>query len=143
MIFLSYSSDNSWEADLLQFAFETMLADAKIRVWTYERDQAKNEKAIAERLKTQVKASRALVFIVSAGTLDRGAAQWMELAYADAYEIPTFVLLHQLSYQDLRQRQGGVPPLLLAAQCNSAKQWRDIASDLRRHCTSGSGTPTN
>jgi hypothetical protein len=135
MIFLSYSSDNAVEADLLQFAYETLLADVDARVWTYERDQAKDEKAIAERLKTDVRMSRAVVFLVTPSTLSKGAVQWMELAYADAFDVPTFVLLHQLSFQDLRAQESGVPPLLLAAQCNSAKSWREIARDLKEHCS--------
>lgn len=135
MIFLSYPSDYSVEAELLQFAYETLLVDVNAKIWTYERDQAKDEKSIAEGLKIQVKASKALVFLVTPSTLDKGAAQWMELAYADAFDIPTFILLHHLSYQDLKVPEVGVPPLLLAAQCNSSKQWREVAKDLRKCCS--------
>lgn len=135
MIFLSYPEDHSVEAELLQFAYETLLADINVRVWTYERDQAKDEKAIAESLKVGIKASKAMVFLVTPSTLNKGAAQWMELAYADAFGIPTFILLHHLSYQELKAREAGVPPLLLAAQCNSSKQWREIVEDLRQHCS--------
>jgi hypothetical protein len=134
MIFLSYSSDHSFEAELLQFAFEILLKELNAKVWTYDRDQARDEKAIARNLKERIKQSKALVFLVTPSTLDEGAAQWMELAYADAFEVPTFVLLHQLKYQDLKSRQGGVPPLLLAAQCNSSSQWRMVAEGLRNHC---------
>ncbi|HBK56544.1 MAG TPA: hypothetical protein DDZ76_09750 [Xanthomonadales bacterium] len=47
----------------------------------------------------------------------------MKLAYADAFGVhafgvKTFVLLHHLDYQGLKSRQAGVPPLLLASQCN-------------------------
>lgn len=135
MIFLSYSGDHSVEAELLQFGYETLLADINVKIWTYERDQAKDEKMIAESLKARIKASKALVFLVTPSTLDTGAAQWMELAYADAFDVPTFILLHRLSYQDLKAREAGVPPLLLAAQCNSSKQWREIADNLRKCCS--------
>ena len=134
MIFLSYPSDHSVEAELLQFAYETLLADVKAKVWTYERDQAKDEKAVAESLKVQVKTSKALVALITPSTLEKGATQWMELAYADAFNIPTFILLHHLSYQELKARETGVPPLLLAAQCNSSRQWREVAEDLRKCC---------
>jgi hypothetical protein len=46
----------------------------------------------------------------------------MELAYADAFEVKTFVLLHHLNFFDLKQRATGVPPLLLSSQCNSAME---------------------
>ena len=134
MIFLSYPGDHSVEAELLQFAYETLLAAINAKVWTYERDQAKDEKAIAESLKARIKASKALVFLVTPSTLDKGAAQWMELAYADAFGVPTFILLHRLSYQELKAPEVGAPPLLLAAQCNSSKQWREIVKGLRQHC---------
>jgi hypothetical protein len=137
MIFLSYPGDHSVEAELLQFAYETLLADINAKVWTYERDQAKEEKAIAESLKSRIKASKAMVFLVTPSTLDKGAAQWMELAYADAFGVPTFILLHRLSYQELKTREAGVPPLLLAAQCNSSKQWREIVEGLRQYCSDG------
>lgn len=134
MIFLSYPGDHSVEAEWLQFVYETLLADTKAKVWTYERDQGKGEKAVAERLKAQVKASKAFVFLVTPSTLDKGAAQWMELAYADAFGVPTFILLHHLSYQDLKEKEGGIPPFLLAAHCNSTKDWRKLEEELRRCC---------
>ena len=134
MIFLSYSGDQSVEAELLQFAFEKLLVDVNCKVWTYERDQSKDEKAIAESLKSRIKASNALIFLVSESTLSEGAAQWMELAYADAFDIPTFIMLHHISYQDLKAREGGIPPLLLAAQCNSSSDWKTIANAARTCC---------
>ena len=45
-----------------------------------------------------------LVFLVSPSTLDGGAAQWMELAYADAFNVRTFVLLHHLRFHELKAR---------------------------------------
>lgn len=137
IIFLSHASEQSFEAELLQFAYESLLGDVNAKIWTYKRDQARDEKAVAQQLKTQVKKAKALVFLVSTSTLEKGAAQWMELAYADAYNVPTFVLLQQLAYSDLKARDKGVPPLLLSAECNSADRWREIVTDLRE-CCSGS-----
>jgi hydroxylamine reductase (hybrid-cluster protein) len=57
----------------------------------------------------------------------------MELAYADAFGIPTFVILHHLTHADLLHSNEGVPPLLLSSQCNAASDWRQIVADLRRH----------
>ncbi len=131
LIFLSYSGDNSFEASLLQYALESLLNDLNIQVWTYERDQRKDQKRIAQSLKARVRESIATVFLVSPSTIDTGAAQWMELAYSDAFDVPTFVLLHQLSFQDLKNKEKGVPPLLLESQCNRAIDWKEIVSALR------------
>ena len=131
MIFLSYSSDHAFEAELLQFAYEAMLKDTGAKVWTYQRDQPRDEKSIAQGLKEQVRQSKALVFLATPSTLDKGAAQWVELAYADAFNVPTFVLMHQIKYADLKSRQENVPPLLLAAQCNPSEHWRKLAEDIR------------
>lgn len=129
MIFLSYSSEHAFEADLLQFAFETLLQDIDAKVWTYQRDQARDEKAIARSLKERVKQSKVVVFLVTPTTLNKGATQWMELAYADAFDIPTFVLMHQIKYDELKSRNA--PPLLLSGQCNDSDQWRRLAEDIR------------
>lgn len=129
MIFLSYANDHAFEADLLQFAYEAMLRDLGVKVWAYQRDQPRDEKTIAQSLKEQVRQSKALVFLLTPSTLDKGAAQWMELAYADAFEVPTFVLMHQIKYADLKSRNA--PPLLLARQCNESDQWRNLADDIR------------
>ncbi len=56
----------------------------------------------------------------------------MELAYLDAFNVTTFVLLHHLTFGDLQQRTTGVPPLLLASQCNSSGQWRIVIEDIRK-----------
>ena len=87
-IVISYAAQDEFEADLLKFALETLLAD-----------------------------------------VDAGA--WMELAYADAFEVGTFVLLHHLQYGDLMTSDSSVPPLLLAGQCNAAKDWRTVVEDIR------------
>ena len=132
MIFLSYSRADRVEAQLLQFAFETLLADLNEQIWTYERDQAKSERKVAEALKQKVRESTVMCFLVSDSTIRGGAAQWMELAYADAFEIPTFVLLHRITFEKLKSPEANVPPLLLASHCNLAEKWREIADDMRK-----------
>ena len=112
IIFLSHSSDDAFEACMLQFAFEELMKDLEVKVWAYRRDQNKDEREIAKSLKEQIKNSKATIFLVSPSTLDSNATQWMELAYSDAYGIPTFVLLHHLTYQELKNKTKGVPPLL-------------------------------
>ena len=130
-IFISYSGHDSFEASLLQYAIESMLSSEKVSAWTYQRDQARSESDVAAALKETIRGSAATVFLVSPATIDGGAAQWMELAYADAFGVTTFVLLHHLEFKELRARERGVPPLLLASQCNSAQQWKAIVGDLR------------
>ena len=131
-IFLSYSGEDAFEASLLQYAFETLLYDEDVQIWTYKRDQHKDEKNISESLKERVKESKATIFLVSPTTLDTGATQWMELAYSDAFDVPTFILLHRMTYQELRGREKGVPPLLLSGQCNDAVEWMDLVPELRK-----------
>ena len=79
-----------------------------------------------------MKESKATIFLVSPTTLDTGATQWMELAYSDAFDVPTFILLHRMTYQELRGREKGVPPLLLSGQCNDAVEWMDLVPELRK-----------
>ena len=55
----------------------------------------------------------------------------MELAYADAFGIPTFILLHHLDFEDLKRGLGGVPPLLLSSQCNSASDWMKVLENIK------------
>ena len=129
-IFISYSGHDAFEASLLQFAIEATLGAEKITAWTYQRDQARSEKEIAEALKENVRKSLATIFLVSPSTIDGGAAQWMELAYADAFDVKTFVLLHHLDFRELKNKEHGVPPLLLASQCNEALEWKAIVGDL-------------
>ena len=130
-LFLSYSGDDRFEASLLQYALESMLADVSAKVWTYQRDQSKSQRSIARSLKYRVHRSRATIFLVSPTTLDSGATQWMELAYSDAFEVPTFVLLHHLDYQEVKAKERGVPPLLLSSQCTPALDWKNIVEDIR------------
>jgi hypothetical protein len=131
-VFVSYCGHDEFEAGLLQFAIETLLRDEKVVAWTYQRDQARSEREIAQSIKNRVRDSCATIFIVSPTTLSRGATQWMELAYADAFDVKTFVLLHHLKYSDLKSAESGVPPLLLAGQCNSATEWRTVIEDIRQ-----------
>ncbi len=130
-IFFSYSGDDALVADLLQFVYESTMEDLGVKVWTYRRDQKKNEKDVSEILKNRIKESRAMIFLVSPSTLNGGATQWMELAYSDAFDVPTFVLLHCLTHKELKNSEKGVPPLLLKSQCNQATEWMSIGSELR------------
>lgn len=131
-IFISYSGRDAFEASLLQYALEALLAKDDVRAWTFQRDQARSEKEVANSLKQRVRDSIATVFLVSPETLNDGATQWMELAYSDAFNVDTFVLLHRLDYQELKRNERGVPPLLLSSQCNPAIDWRKIAEDIGR-----------
>ena len=131
-VFISYSGHDAFEASLLQYALESLLADYGVTTWTFQRDQSHSEKEIARSLKERVKQSLATVFLVSPATLESGATQWMELAYSDAFSVDTFILLHHLDYQELKNREHGVPPLLLSSQCNSAKDWRQIIDDIKK-----------
>lgn len=142
-IFLSYSGDDEFEAQLLQYAVEQLLADLRVSVWTYQRDQKGDVRNIGKSLKERVREATATVFLVSPSTLQSGATQWMELAYSDAYDVPTFVILHRLTFSQLRGRRKGVPPLLLEGQCNPSSEWRKVVKALRaRIVHEGSETPS-
>jgi hypothetical protein len=134
-IFRSYAGEDAFEASLLQYAIEHCLADLRAVVWTCQRDQAHDEKAIAEGIKRQIREAQALILLVSPATLTFGATRWMELACADALEVPIFVLLSHVSYAELREREKGVPPLLLQSQCNNATRWQDVVDQIRRRLT--------
>ncbi len=129
-IFISYSGHDKFEADLLKFAFEKILEDKNVSAWTFQRDQNRSEKEIANSLKERVKESVATVFLVSPTTLEEGATQWMELAYSDAFDVETFILLHHIDYQQLKENEKGIPPILLSSQCNSAYDWRIVVNDI-------------
>lgn len=130
-VFISYAGHDSFEASLLQFSIETLLAPQRVTAWTFQRDQSRSENEVATALKKSVRDSIATIFIVSPSTIEGGAAQWVELGYSDAFDVETFVLLHHLDYNDLKNKERGVPPLLLASQCNSAMEWRDVVEDIR------------
>ena len=130
-VFLSYSGKDAFEASLLQFALERLLEDVGVAVWTYQRDQDKAERAIAHSLKARMQEADAAVVLVSPATLASCAAQWMELAYADAFGVPLYVLLHRLTFAELKAKEEGVPPLLLEGQCNPSSQWKEVVAALR------------
>ena len=129
-VFISYSGHDEFEASLLQYAIETLLQDAGVKAWTFQRDQKLSEKEIATSLKKKVKESLATIFLVSPTTLNSGATQWMELAYSDAFDVDTYVLLHHLEYKELKNQETGVPPLLLSSQCNPSIQWSNVISQI-------------
>lgn len=136
-IFLSYAGKDSFEAGLLQFALERLLEDLGVVVWTYERDQDKGERRIAHSLKARVQQASASIFLASPATFASGAAQWMELAYADAFDVPIYVLLHRMSFAELKAKEEGVPPLLLEGQCNPSSQWKDVIAAIRAQLQAG------
>ena len=131
-VFISYSGRDEFEASLLQFALEKILEAEDVVAWTFQRDQARSEREIALSLKERVRESTASIFLISPDTLESGASQWMELAYADAFDVETFILLNHLKFQDLKERVAGVPPLLLSSQCNPAMEWKNVAEDIRK-----------
>lgn len=132
-IFLSYSGKDGFEATLLQEWIENRFASTGVSVWTFDRDQKRDEANISRSLKDTIRDSVALVFLLSPFTIAAGAAQWMELAYADAFGIPTYILLHHLSYEKLMRTERGVPPLIRQSQCIPAGEWKSMELDLRKH----------
>jgi len=126
-VFLSHASDDAFEASLLQFAVERILAHLGASVWAYRRDQPRDEGDIAGSLKAQVRQSDAVIFLLSPSSLDMSLTQWMELAYADAFDKPVFILLHRVKFSELAARSPDMPPLVLASQCNDAAlDWRAV-----------------
>ena len=134
-IFLSYAGEDGFEAALLQQAVETLLGDINVLVWTYERDQARDERHIGSSLKDRIRHSLAAIILISQFTLTSGATEWMELGYADAFDVATFVLLHHITYDALKASETDVPPLVLEGQCTPATSWRLLENDLRRCCS--------
>lgn len=132
-VFLSYSGDDSCEASLLVFAIETLHAGRGLRVWTFQRDQTSDTRSVAASLKDQVRRSHAMVFLASPSTLKGGAAQWMELAYADAADVPTYVLLHRITYGKLKMKERGAPPFITEGHCTPAVAWRRVVDELDAH----------
>lgn len=130
-VFLSYSSDDSCEASLLAYAIESLISDRRVRVWSYQRDQDGATRSVAKSLKDQIRQSKAMVFLASPSTLKLGAAQWMELAYADAADVPTYVLLHRISYAKLKMKERGAPPLITEGHCTPSVDWRKVVDGLR------------
>jgi hypothetical protein len=131
--FLSYAGEDAFEAVLLKEAIEVLLHDIGVRVWAFGRDQARDQRSIGTSLKERVRESVAVIMLLSRFTLESGATQWMELAYADAYGIPAFILLHRLTYDEL-MGEAGVPPLIRESQCTLAVEWRSLENGLRDCC---------
>ena len=131
-IVLSYSREDQFEAALLQHWLETRFGAEGVTVWTFERDQRRDEGNVSRSLKEAIRESAAVVFLLSPFTIEDGAAQWMELGYADAFGVPTFILLHHLTHGELMQIQRGVPPLVRQSQCTPAIEWKGMEHDLRR-----------
>jgi len=84
----------------------------------------RTKRSIGASLRERIRGCAAVVVLLSPFTLESGATQWMELAYADAFGIPTFVLLHHLTVDQLRRAEKGVPPLVLERNCTPAIDWR-------------------
>ena len=140
-IFLSHAGGDAFEASLLQFAMEHILAHLGATVWAYRRDQARDERDVAGSLKTRIRQSDAVIFLLSPSTLEMSGTQWMELACADAFDKPVFILLHHLDFDDLAARSQGVPPLVLASQCSDAAlDWRAVIDAVGRRLETGVDT---
>lgn len=130
-IFLSHAGEDRFEASLLQYAVEHMLARLNTMVWSYHRDQSRSEADIADALLDRVRESDAMIFLASPATMAASITQWMELAYAHQLGLPRYILLHRLRYKDLVTGDRAAPSLLLAAQCNDAAlEWRDVIERL-------------
>ncbi len=127
-IFLSYSGEDAFEAELLKLAFETRMNKLGVKVWIFQKDQKKSESDIAKALKDCINKSRAMIFLLSPYTLKNGSTQWMEFGGAYMLEIPIFVLLHHLTYQQVISKN--VPPALKKGLCNKAIEWKSIESGL-------------
>lgn len=137
-MFLSHAHQDRFEAELLQIALEDILRDLSVKVWTYGRDQSADERNVAVSLPGVIKECAAVVFLLSPAT---GPTQWMELAYADAFGIPTFILLHKTTFEKLRSSKLGAPPLILSGQCTDAIDWRTLISKIRESCNNHGSSP--
>jgi len=126
---------------LLKDAIENLLQDVGVRVWAFGRDQAKDQRSVGTSLKQQVRRSAAVIVLLSRFTLESGATQWMELAYADAFGIPAFILLHHLTFDELKKSERGTPPLVLEGQCTIALEWRSLENGLRGCCAKAIRAP--
>jgi hypothetical protein len=132
-IFLSHSEEDAFEAGLLQSCIETSLSALRIRVWSYKRDQSGDERSIAKSLPKRVEESVAAIFLISQYTLKAGGTQYMELAYADAFGVPSFILLHHITFQSLKRSQKNVPPLVIEGHCTPASDWHTIMPSLEKY----------
>jgi len=119
---------------LLKDGVESLLRDEGVHVWAFGRDQAGHQRSVGTTLKERVLESAAVIILLSRFTLQSGATQWMELAYADAFGIPAFILLHHLTFEDLKRAEPGAPPLVQEGQCTLAVDWRSLENGLRACC---------
>jgi hypothetical protein len=119
---------------LLKEAIELLFEGARVRVWAFGRDQPGDQRSVGTSLRDRVRESLAFIILISRFTLESGATQWMELAYADAFEIPAFILLHHLTFDELKRAGRGAPPLVLEGQCTLAADWRSLENGLRACC---------
>jgi 1,4-dihydroxy-2-naphthoate octaprenyltransferase len=65
LIFLSHAGANSFEASLIQFAFENLLIDFNVMLWSYVRDQDGDERTSGKSLKKKIGESWAVIFFVN------------------------------------------------------------------------------
>lgn len=72
-----------------------------------------------------------MVLLLSPATLAAPGDQWTELAYADAFDVDRFILLHRVTRADVLQQERGIPALILSANCVLARDWRGILPELR------------
>ena len=135
MLVLSHAEEDLFEATLLQVVLEQSLADVGASVWAYGRDQAPQQKNVAASLPKIIGEAAALVFLLSP---DSSPTQWMELAYADAFEIPTFILVHRTTFAKLAAAKRGMPPFVVTGQSIRAVEWKRIVEPLRKCCLAGS-----
>ena len=99
-------------------------ASTGVVAWTYERDQRRYESNVSRSLKEIIRDSVAV----------------MELAYADAFEIPTFILLHHIMFDEVLKMEREVPTLIRQSQCTLAADWRDIETDLHAVINKGNSS---
>lgn len=138
---MSYAGDDAFEASLFQYAIEQLLGKLMVTVWTYHRDQSKSERKIGKSLKDRVRESEAAVFLLSPSTFSGGATQWMELAYADAFDVPAYILLHRMTFAEMKERDK-VPPLVLERQCNPSSEWKSVVDAIRVQLEANSAAKT-
>ncbi len=79
--------------------------------------EPRTKRALAQVCASGFEAARPLSFCCRLSRWNRERLKLMELAYADAFGIPTFVLLHHLTVDQLRRAEKVVPPLVLERNC--------------------------
>lgn len=129
-IFLSFASPDRFEALLLKIVLRRVYLRAhRPSIWIYTHDQAPTTPNVPVSLKREVKSSDAFILLLSRSTLNRGSNQWMELAYADAYKKPTFVLLHRINY-DVVKKHRNTPVFLQPKHCTHSRDWKSMVPKL-------------